>query len=155
MHFILLFTLFSGLTPALIICENVAFHKTKEITIIRSKWLSTFITDLKPYGNFLNKLSGDLGKAKITADSIEQFYDFLSKQDYGRIIKGLKGEIVALLHDQHTLVEKYIELHTIHTKMKRSLIPILGKGLNYLFGTATGSDLSTICSSVSRLAKSQ
>ena len=39
--------------------------------------------------------------------------------------------------------------------MKRSLIPIIGKGLNYLFGTATESDLKTTHSSVSRLAKSQ
>ena len=39
--------------------------------------------------------------------------------------------------------------------MKRSLIPIIGKGLSYLFGIATESDLNTICSSVSRLAKSQ
>ena len=86
---------------------------------------------------------------------MNNFYDFPSKQDSGRIIKGLKGQIVALLNDQHTLVENYIELHAIHTKMTRSLIPIIGKGLSYLFGTATESDLSTITSSVSRLAKSQ
>ena len=39
--------------------------------------------------------------------------------------------------------------------MKRTLIPIIGKGLSYLFGTAAESDLNTTCSSVSRLAKSQ
>ena len=100
-------------------------------------------------------MSEDLGKARITAHSIEQFYDFPSKEDNGRVIEGLKGEIVVLLNDQHTLVENYIELHAKHTKMKRSLIPIIGKGFSYLFGTATESDLNTICSSVSRLAKSQ
>ena len=67
----------------------------------------------------------------------------------------MKGETVALLTDQHTLVENYIELHAIHTKIKRSLIPIIGKGLNYLIGAATESDLNTICSSISRLTKSQ
>ena len=40
-------------------------------------------------------------------------------------------------------------------KNKRSLIPIIGKGLSYLFGTATESDLNTIHSSISRSAKSQ
>ena len=45
------------------------------------------------------------------------------------IIKGFRGEIKAIQNDQHTLVEDYIELHTIHTKMERSLIPIIGKGL--------------------------
>ena len=95
------------------------------------------------------KLSEDLGKAGTAAHSIEQFYDFPSTQDYGQIIKGLKGEIVALVNDQHTLVENYIELHAIHTKIKRSLI----KGLNYLFGAAIKSDLKIICTSISRLKK--
>ena len=100
-------------------------------------------------------MSEDLGKAKITAYSIEHFYDFPSKQDHCAIIKGLEDEIVALLNDQHTQVENYLELHAIHTKMKWSVIPIIGIGLSYLFRTATESDLSTICSSVSRLAKIQ
>ena len=39
--------------------------------------------------------------------------------------------------------------------MIRSLIPIIGNGLSYLFGTVAESDLNTICSSVSRLAESQ
>ena len=51
-HFIVLFTLFPGLTPALIIHQNVAFHKANEITLTRSKWLSTFIIDFKPHENF-------------------------------------------------------------------------------------------------------
>ena len=69
----------------------MAFHKSNEIALTRFKWLSTFIIDLKPYENFLNRLSEDLGKARIAAHSIEQFYDFPSKQDYGRIIKGFKA----------------------------------------------------------------
>ena len=60
-----------------------------------------------------------------------------------------------MLNDQHTMVEYYIELHAIHTKIKRSLIPIIGKDLNCLFGTATESDLNAIHSSISRLTKSQ
>ena len=133
----------------------MAFHKTNEIALTRSKRLSTFITDLKPYENFLNRLSEDLGKARITAHSIEEFYDFPSKQYYRGIIKGLKGEIVALQNGQHTLVENCIELHVIHTKMKRSLILIIGKDVSYIFGTDTEPDLNTIHSSVSRLAKRQ
>ena len=126
MHNIVLFTLFSGQTQVLIIHENVAFHKANEMAPTGSKWMSTFIIDLKAYENYWNTFSEDLGKAGITAHIIERFYDFSSIQDYGRIIEGLKGEIVDLLNDQHTLVENYIELHAIHTKMKRSLIPVIG-----------------------------
>ena len=89
-----MFTQFYGLTLELIICENVVFHKANEIALTRSKWLSTLMTDLKPYENFLNKFSEDVGKARITAHCIEQFYGFPSKQDYKRMIKGLKSEVV-------------------------------------------------------------
>ena len=69
MHFIVLFNMFSGLTPTLIIHENLVFHKSNEIVLITSKWLSTILNDLKPYEHILNKLSKDLGKARITAHS--------------------------------------------------------------------------------------
>ena len=77
MHFIVLFTLFPALTPALIIHENVAFHKANEIALTRSKWLSTFIINLMSHENFLKRVSEDLGKGKITAYSIEKFIIFL------------------------------------------------------------------------------
>ena len=72
----MLFTVFSWLTLPLIIHMKLTFHKVNKIDLTRSKWLFTFIIDLKPYENFLNKLSEDLGKAKITAHSVKQFYDF-------------------------------------------------------------------------------
>ena len=133
----------------------MAFHEANEIALTKSKWLSTFIIDLKPYKNFLTRLSEDLGKVRGTAHSNEKFYDFPSKQDYGTVIKGIKGEIVALLNDQHTLVDNYIELHAIQTKVKRLLIPIICKGLSYLFRTTTESDLNTKHSSISKLVKIQ
>ena len=55
----MLFALLSWLTQTLIVYENVAFHKTNEVTLTRSKWLSAFVIDLKPYENFLSKLPDD------------------------------------------------------------------------------------------------
>ena len=78
----------------LIIHKNVVLHKANNIALTRPKWLSTFIINLKQYENL--QKSEDLGKAKITAHSIEKFHDFPSKQDYRGIIKGLKGDIVVL-----------------------------------------------------------
>ena len=60
-----------------------------------------------------------MGKATIADHSIEQFYDFPSKQNYGQIIKRLKGEIVDLLNDQHTPVDNCIELHANTHKIKK------------------------------------
>ena len=53
--------------------------------------LSTFIPDLRLQENSLHTLSKDSGKARVTVESIEQFYNFLSQQDYTGIIKGLKS----------------------------------------------------------------
>ena len=69
----------------------------------------------------------------------------------------MKGwDLVALLNEQYTLVENYIELHAIHTKMKRSLdsyneVWVLTIYMKLL----QKSYLNTIHSSVSRLAKNQ
>ena len=152
---VVLFTLFYKLTYAIIVHENVAFHKAHEISLTRSKWLSTFVIDTKPYDNFLDILSQDLRNAQIAANSIQNFYDFPSKQDYHKIIKGLNSEISSLQDDRIALVHSYIELHSIHSRMVRSLIPIIGKGLSYLFGTATESDLKTIRVQVDNLAQNQ
>ena len=126
----MLFTLFYKLTYAIIVHENVAFHKAHEISLTRSKWLSTFVIDTKPYDNFLDILSQDLRNAQIAANSIQNFYDFTSKQDYHKIIKGLNSEISSLQDDRIALVHSYVELHSIHSRMVRSLIPIIGKGLS-------------------------
>ena len=92
----MLFALLSGLMQTLIVYENVAFHKTNEVALTRSKWLSTFVIDLKPYDNFLSKLSDDLRKAGIAAYTVDQLYESPSKQNFKSAIAGLKAVIVAL-----------------------------------------------------------
>ena len=82
MYFLVLFTLLSGLTQTLIVYENVAFHKTNEVAITRSKWLATFVIDLKCDENVLSKLSDDLRKADIAAHTVDQLYKSPSKQDF-------------------------------------------------------------------------
>ena len=57
--------------------------------------------------------------------------------------------------DKVNLVGSYIDLHAIHSKVQRSLIPFIDKGLNFLFGTATESDLETIYNNLDRLTKNQ
>ena len=53
------------------------------------------------------------------------------------------------------LMESYIDLCAMHTRIQRSLIQIIGKGLSFLFGTATEADLKVICNNIDKLAKNQ
>ena len=155
MNFLVLFTLLPELTQTLIVCENVAFHMINEIVHTRSKVLTTFVIDIKPYKNFLTKLSNDLDKARTAAHTIDQFYEAPSKQDFRSVIAGFKAEIATLQKDQMNLVESYIDLHAIHTRIQRSLISIIGKSLSFLFGTATEADLKVIHNNIDKLAKNQ
>ena len=53
------------------------------------------------------------------------------------------------------LVQSYINLHAIHTRIQGSLVLIIGKGLSVLFGTATEADLKVICNNIDKLVKNQ
>ena len=81
----------------------------------------------QPYENFLSKLSDDLRKAGMATHTVDQLYESPSKQDIKSVIAGLKAEIVALQGDKVNLVGSYIDLHTIHLRVQRSLIPIMDK----------------------------
>ena len=126
-----------------------------EVALTRSKWLTTFVIDLKPYENFLTKLSNDLDKARTAAHTIDQFYEAPSKQDFMSVIAGLRAEIATLQKDQMSLVESYIGLQAIHTRMQRSLIPITGKGLSFLCGTPTDADLKVIHNNIDKSVNNQ
>ena len=56
---------------------------------------------------------------------------------------------------EKNLVDGYIELHSIHNRIQRSLVPINGKALSYLFGTTTQSDLRTKWVNIYKLANNQ
>ena len=71
-----------GLTEALVINENVVFHKENEVAITRSKWLFTFIIDLNPYENFLMRLAIDVENAAIVARNLVQLYETPRQQGF-------------------------------------------------------------------------
>ena len=52
------------------------------------------------------------------------------------------------------LREELDEIHSMH-RSKRSLIPIVGKALSFLFGTLSESDIDSIRRNVGRLAAAQ
>ena len=47
--------------------------------------------DLRPYENFLSKLSADLRMAGIAVHTVDQLCESLSKQDFKFVIVGLKS----------------------------------------------------------------
>lgn len=48
----------------LVMRQNVIFYKINEITTTKSKWLITFVNDLKPLESFINMLTHDIEVAE-------------------------------------------------------------------------------------------
>ena len=133
-----------GLTETLVINQNVVFHKANEVSITRSRWLFTFIIDLNPYENFLTSLALDVENAAIVARNLVQVYDKPRWAGFLNSFYGLQKEIEALQASRLNLIESFVEIHSLKSRSKRSLIPIIGKALHFLFGTLTSSDVKKI-----------
>ena len=141
---LLITCLLFGLTEALVINENVVFHKENEVSITRSKWLFTFVIDLNPYENFLSSLAIDIENAAIVARNLIQIYDKPRREGFLNSFYGLKKQIKDLQIDRRNVIESYVEIHSLKSRSKRSLIPIIGKALHFLFGTLTSADVNKI-----------
>ena len=85
-----------GLCESLIIHENVIFQKVNEITLTRSKWLVTFVLDLKPYSNFLQKLSSDIAEANQLSTRLLRKYEQPERNRFRDTFLSLKREVFRL-----------------------------------------------------------
>ncbi|VDI37820.1 Hypothetical predicted protein [Mytilus galloprovincialis] len=152
-----------GLTSQFIVKENVMFQKIKEIATTRSNWLITFVVDLEPFELFLNKIEQDLGKALLATQKVyttSMFYTPEKKHILATILS-LQREVEGLNRTRdylHSQFNDYKSLHydeTAKFRTKRSLFPIIGKALSFLFGTVSDSDLSKIRRNIKTLAQNQ
>ena len=100
---VLLTCLLFGLTEALVINENVVFHKENEVSITRSKWLFTFLIDLNPYENFLSSLALDIEKAAMVARNLIQIYDKPRREGFLNSFYGLQKQIIDLQVDRQLI----------------------------------------------------
>ena len=79
------------------ISENVVFHKVTTITPTRSRWLVTFVIDLKPFELFINRLFSDILQSSSLAQEILRRYDRHGKENLMNIFSNLKSEFQSLM----------------------------------------------------------
>ena len=72
----LLFTL----SNSAFISENVVFDE--DTTITRSRWLVTFVIDLKPFELFINRLFSDILQSSSLAQDVLRRYDRHGKENF-------------------------------------------------------------------------
>ncbi|VDI31128.1 Hypothetical predicted protein [Mytilus galloprovincialis] len=136
------------------ISENVVFDKINSITTTRSNWLVTFVTDLKPFDNFIKKLSNDIVQTAALAQEITRRYDKPEKEGFKNTFSNLRHEF-RLLTDTHTSILRIFNDYKALHRNKRSVLPIIGKVMHFLFGTLTDSDVSAIKGNIRVLADNQ
>ena len=150
----LLLTLVSGSS---FISQNVVFDKVKDITTSRSKWMVAFVIDINPYQDLLDRMNASLFNVK---EKVTKKYKKESKRHpkpYYRLLHTLSvinQEIQNLEISQEFLLSELTDIQSMH-RTKRSLIPIVGKALSFLFGTLNEDDIGAIRSNVQTIARNQ
>ena len=145
-----------GPIGASFIRENVVFKQTKDITITRSRWLVAFEIDLTPYQTLIQNLNKHLEDTAISVSTELLNYWQQERKDPGKYLRYENTILSILNHELENLNQTHIflltelqdikSLHVVkqHERNKRSLIPIVGKALSFLFGTLSESDIETI-----------
>jgi len=155
MKALILVTLLFGSGQFAFISENVVFDKINDITTSRSKWLVSFVSDLKPFERFIERLSHDLVATAALAQQVVKQYGDSGKENFMNIFTSLRNEF-RLLTETHTyLRDTFLDYKRLHNRNKRAAIPIIGKMMNFLFGTLTEEDVSSIKNNIRVLAENQ
>ena len=125
-------TLLFTLSNSAFISENVVFDKVTTITTTRSRWLVTFVIDLKPFELFINRLFSDILQSSSLAQEILRRCDRPGKENFMNIFSNLKSEFQSLMVMQNSILDTFKDYQTLH-RQKRSVLPVIGKAMNFLF----------------------
>ncbi len=148
----ILLTVITSVTPWEV-SENLVFQKTNEISAIHSKWTFTFLTDIDAYGNFVNRLQLEIDYVKALITTVLEGLD--NANSYYTMVSAQQLEIIEI---NVTFQTAKVELREIFklgqvNRQRRAVIPLVGKSLNFLFGTLTKKDLRLIKDNIHTLTR--
>lgn len=135
------------------VAENVVFEKIQDISAVQSKWMFSFFTDLKSYQRYMERLQNDLQRSgEIVAQTIERHRGNQNSANshYLDLYERQSKEIVSLRAMYRVPLQELRDIILIQhspsksNKVKRALLPIVGKGIGSLFGIATRSDVRKV-----------
>ena len=144
-----------GLGQSVIINHNVAFQKVKEVTTTRSRWLVTFMIDLRPYAKIIGKLEADIRNVSEGTQQVANYY-FADNNQYMKSFQRLAETVNTVRGTYDGIIASFTEYSTLYQRRsKRSMLPFVGKALHFLFGTVTDSDMDAVRRSVKILTENQ
>ena len=145
------------LTSALVIRDDVVFHKTNEVSISRAKWLLSIVIDFDDFEHFMSLVDEDIKQAEAVISITIPKRVMVEYEAFRNALAGLRQEtgfLKELKISIKTEVEQIMRMHDYNpSRTKRSLLPFIGEGLSWLFGVVTDEDLSQIRHQISLLSK--
>lgn len=149
-----------GLACSFRVAENVIFEKVQDISVIRSSWIFSFFTDLAAYEGYMQRLEDNLQKTKRHVErTIQECSGGTLSTHFLPMYQGQLREVESLEDMYSAAREDLTDMQTIQTsrttRVKRALLPIVGKALSLLFGTLTKADLKKIHEQIDLLGENQ
>ena len=145
------------LTSALVIRDDVVFHKTNEVSISRAKWLLSIVIDFDDFEHFMSLVDEDIKQAEAVISITIPKRVMVEYEAFRNALAGLRQEtgfLKELKISIKTEVEQIMRMHDYNpSRTKRSLLPFIGEGLSWLFGVVTDEDLSQIRHQISLLSR--
>ena len=141
--------------------NGLSFEVTENVIFpIQAKWMFTFVTDLKPYENFVWGLRNEIFSIERIIQRIINHYSSninLTYAHHAVIFHAQSQQLSAIQNLLQPVIMGLLDLQSLksNNRSKRAVIPIVGKALHFLFGTLTSNDLKVIASNLEILMNNQ
>ena len=133
-----------GYAVGVIIHENIVFQKVNDITSTRARWLISFVQDLRPFRYFLTRVSADIDQVADITDAMIHHYSGAKYESFSNTLKNLREEVESLDGVLTGTLQSYMDYKSLGSRTRRSVLPVVGKIMSFLFGTISESDLEDI-----------
>lgn len=138
--------------------ENIVFEKVNDVFVNDAKWLVTFVHDLAPYIEFINKVESSTNFTKNIVKEVASLYESKETTGFKETFRSLEIELNILTGTFQTVKQSFDQYNNISPKTrlsKRSILPIVGEALSALFGVVSSSDMENINRNIKTLAQNQ
>ena len=89
-----------------------------------------------------------------TTRNLVKQYSELGQSGFLSALMGLRKEVRNLQKTRNVILDRFVEYRQLR-RPRRSLIPLIGKALGYMFGTVSEEEFSVVESNVRRMAENQ
>lgn len=129
--------------------------KRLNTTSTRARWLVTFVHDLEPFWYFLGRVNDDILSADTVAKTL--IHNYLKPEQHGfrGTISYLQKELQNLKDIQNSIIYNYKDYKALGARNKRSVLPLGGRILSFLFGTLSEFDLDNVRRAVNDISRQQ